>query len=146
VEHTRYRAATVDALARVNLHNTHAVVERIALEHINRFSERGQADLIGDFVFPLVFDVIIDLLGCDAVIGEQVATGMAMMFDTTDAAEGNRLLLSALAELVRRKRAWPGSDITSWLLAHPAGLDDEEIVHQLVTIHAATSEPLTNLI
>jgi len=146
VEHARYRAATVDALDRVDLHATHAVVERVALDHINRFCGRGHADLIGDFAFPLVFDVVSDLLGCDPVIGGQVATGMAMMFDTTDAAEGNRLSVEALAELVARKRARPGRDITSWLIAHPAGLEDEEIVHQLVTIYGATSEPLTNLI
>ncbi|MBF6357029.1 cytochrome P450 [Nocardia higoensis] len=145
-EHARYRSATVAALDRVDLHATHAVVERIALDHINRFCERGYADLIGEFAFPLVFDVISDLLGCDPDLSEQAATGMAMVFDTTDAAEGNRLLVEALAELVRRKRARPGRDITSWLAAHRAGLTDEELVHQLVTLYGAASEPLTNLI
>ena len=146
VEHTRYRVATVDALDRVDLHSTHAVVERIALERINGFCRRSRADLIADFAAPLVFEVISELLGCDSDIGRQTATGMAMMFDTTDAAEGNRLLVEALAELVARKRTRPGADITTWLLAHPARLDDEELIHQLVTIYGATSEPLTNLI
>ncbi|WP_306307267.1 cytochrome P450 [Nocardia higoensis] len=146
IEHARYRPATVAALDRVNLHATHDVVEQVAGECVNRFCDRGRADLIDDFAAPLVFDVISELLGCDPDIGRQTAAGIAMMFDTTDAAEGNRLLVEALAELVARKRARPGRDITSWLLAHPAGLDDEEVVHQLVTIHAATSEPLTNLI
>jgi len=146
IEHARYRPATVAALGRVDLHATHDVVEQVAGEYIDRFCGRGRADLIGDFAAPLVFDVISELLGCDPEIGRQTATGMAMMFDTTDAAEGNRLLVEALAELVARKRARPGRDITSWLLAHPTGLDEEELVHQLVTIYGATSEPLTNLI
>jgi len=146
IEHSRYRAATVDALDRVDLHRTHAVVEQAALERLNGFCRHGRAELIGDFAFPLVFDVISELLGCDPDIGEQAATGMAMVFDTIDAAEGNQLLVEALAELVARKRTRPGGDITSWLSAHPAGLDDEELVHQLVTIYGATSEPLTNLI
>jgi len=145
-DHARYRAATVDALARVDLHRTHAVVERAALTLVNDFCDRGRADLLADFAFPLVFNVISDLLGCDPDVSRQAGAGMAMVFDTTDAAEGNELLVSALAELVRRKRARPGEDIATRLLTHPAGLDDEEVVHQLVTIYGATSEPLTNLI
>src|SRR5690606_29898220 len=92
------------------------------------------------------FNVISELLGCDPDISRQAGSGMAMIFDTTAAAEGNELLVSALAELVRRKRARPGEDITTRLLTHPSGLDDEEVVQQMVTIYGATSEPLTNLI
>src|SRR5690606_37187724 len=88
-----------------------------------------------------------ELIGCDPDNSERVAAGMARMFDTTtDAVRGNRLAVAALGELVARKRARPGEDITSWLLAHPAGLDDAELVHQLFTLYAAASEPLTNLI
>ncbi|WP_307610030.1 cytochrome P450 [Nocardia shimofusensis] len=147
VEHARYRAATVDALDRVDLVNLHAVVERSAVGLINGFGAQGRADLLADYAFPLVFGVISDLIGCDPDISERTATGMAMMFDSTDAAaEGNQLAVQALAELVARKRARPGKDVTSWLLAHPAALDDEELVHQLFTLYAAASEPLTNLI
>jgi len=146
IEHSRYRSATVAALERVDLHATHAVVEEIALELINGFCGLGRADLIGDFAAPLVFDVVSRLLGCDRDIGERAAAGMAMVFDTIDAAAGNALLVEALAELVARKRTRPGQDITSWLLAHPAALDDEELIHQLITIYGATSEPLANLI
>ncbi|WP_306307261.1 cytochrome P450 [Nocardia higoensis] len=146
IEHTRYRSATVDALGRVDLRTIHALVDRIAAALITRFCGDGRADLLGDFTFPLVFEVISELIGCDPDISERAATGMAMLFDTTDAAEGNRLAVEALGELVGRKRARPGNDITSWLLAHPAGLDDEELVHQLFTLYAAASEPLTNLI
>jgi len=146
IAHVRYRSANVDALSRVDLLGLHAVVERSAVALINRFCNHGRADLLGDFAFPLVFEVIGELIGCDPDLSEQAATGMAMLFDTTDAAEGNQLAVQALNELIARKRARPGNDITSWLLAHPAGLGDEELVHQLFTLYAAASEPLTNLI
>ncbi|WP_367947003.1 cytochrome P450 [Nocardia donostiensis] len=146
VQHARYREANVDALGRVDLHRTHAVVEQIALTHINRLCEVGEADLVGEFAFPVVFDTICALMGCEADVSVQAVEGMAMMFDTVNAARGNELLLAALAELVHRKRACPGEDITSWLISHHTGLDDEELVQQLVTIFGATSEPQTNLI
>ncbi len=36
--------------------------------------------------------------------------------------------------------------MTSWLMAHEAGLDDEEMVHQLALLLGAGAEPLRNLI
>ncbi len=147
IEHVRYRAANVDALARVDLTALHAVVERSAARLIDGFSTTGRADLLGDYARPLVFEVIGELIGCDSDISERAAAGMAMMFDSTaDAVSGNRLAVAALGGLVARKRVEPGEDVTSWLLAHPAGLDDVELVHQLFTLYAAASEPLTNLI
>nr|WP_280502578.1 cytochrome P450 [Nocardia farcinica] len=146
VEHMRYRAATVDALARVDLRKTLAAVEKSAAGLIAGFCGRGRADLLRDFAAPLVFEVIGELVGCDAGISGRAAAGMAMIFDTSDAAAGNELMVQALAELVARKRVRPGRDITSWLLAHESGLSDEEAVHQLVTLYGAASEPLTNLI
>ncbi|MBF6356331.1 cytochrome P450 [Nocardia higoensis] len=147
IEHARYRAANVAALGRVDLTALHDVVERSAVRLIGGFSSAGRADLLGDYARPLVFEVIGELIGCDPDISERAAAGMATMFDTTtDAVRGNRLAVAALGELVARKRARPGEDITSWLLAHPAGLDDAELVHQLFTLYAAASEPLTNLI
>jgi len=147
IEHARYRAANVDALGRVDLTALRAVVERSAMRLIDGFGGAGRADLLGDYAVPLVFEVIGELIGCDPDISERVAVGMATMFDTTtDAVSGNRSAVAALGELVARKRVRPGEDVTSWLLAHPAGLDDAELVHQLFTLYAAASEPLTNLI
>ncbi len=147
IEHARYRVANMDALGRVDLIALHAVVERSAVGLIDGFGGRGRADLLGEYALPLVFEVISELIGCDPDISEQTAAGMAMMFDTTaDAAAGNQLAVGALAELVARKRARPGKDVTSWLIAHRVGLNDAELVHQLFTLYAATSEPLTNLI
>jgi len=147
IEHARFRAANVAALGRVDLTALHAVVERSAVRLIGGFSSAGRADLLGDYARPLVFEVIGELIGCDPDISARVAAGMAMMFDTTtDAVSGNRSAVAALGELVARKRVEPGEDVTSWLLAHPAGLDGAELVHQLFTLYAAASEPLTNLI
>lgn len=145
--HARYRAAGVDALRRVNTAALCTGVERSALRLIDGFSRAGRADLLGDYARPLVFEVIGELIGCDPDIGARAAAGIAMMFDSTvDAPRGDRLAVTALGELVARKRGRPGDDLTSWLLAHPADLDDAEVIHQLVGLCAAAGELLTNLI
>ncbi|MFC9438036.1 cytochrome P450 [Nocardia sp. NPDC057030] len=146
LDHSKYRQANVAAIAEVDLHSLHATVERIAIPLINAFCQDGAADLISQYAFPLTFAVLNAMLGCSPEIGQQVATGMAAIFEGVNADKGNAMLTDALFELVNTKRKEPGDDITSRLLAHPAKLDDVEMIHQLVTLYGAGIEPQQNLI
>lgn len=146
-EHERYRAANSAAIGGVDLNAMHAAVEEIAIPLINAFCQAGSADLIGQYAFPLVFQALNTILGCSADVGEQVATGMAAMFDSNESAqEGGAMLAAALLEHTGRKRSIPGDDITSRLIAHPEVLSDSEMVHQLVTLYGAGIEPQVHLI
>ncbi len=145
-EHLRYRQANVAAIAAVDLHGLHAVVEDIAIALINGFCEDGTADLLGQYATPLAFQVINTMLGCSADIGQRVAAGIMAMFEGNDAVHGNAMLIEALSELVAHKHREPGEDITTRLIRHPAGLDDREVVEQLVPLYGAGVEPTLNLI
>ncbi len=120
-KHTRYREANVDALATVDLHGMHAVVERIAVSLINDFCggsggdrrPMAHADLLSQYIYPLVYRVLDYVLGFDPDASTQVGAGMAAIFDASGDAEiGNKMLAEALDEHVRRKRAHPGADVT----------------------------------
>ncbi|KAA8881929.1 cytochrome P450 [Nocardia colli] len=145
-EHARYRAATNDALSGVDLYALHATVERLAIPLINSFCQAGAADVISEYVLPLVFAVLNELIGCPADIGHRVAAASAAMFDGVDTDTVNTMLDKALLELTELKRAEPRDDIATRLCHHPAGLTDEEMIHQLVTCYAAGIEPQQNLI
>ncbi|WP_040787133.1 cytochrome P450 [Nocardia pneumoniae] len=146
LEHLRYRQANVASIAEIDLHALHSTVEGIAIPLINAFCQDGAADLISQYAFPLTFAVLNSMLGCPPDIGQQVATGMAAIFEGVNADKGNAMLTDALFELVQMKRKEPGDDVTSRLLRHPAGLDDVEMIHQLVTLYGAGIEPMQNLI
>lgn len=146
IEHTRYREPNVHAMNGIDLNGTRRMVERIAITKINEFCGQGEANFVADYAHPLVFDTLTTLLGCDSDISAQASAGMAMMFDTVNAAEGNEMIVSALDELVARKRKQPGDDVTSRLIEHKNQLNDDEVVQQLVTIVGGTSEPQVNLI
>ncbi|MFE9324215.1 cytochrome P450 [Nocardia sp. NPDC052278] len=146
LEHLRYRQATVAGIAEVDLHALHATIEQIAILLINAFCRDGAADLISQYTFPLTFAVLNAMLGCPPDIGQQVATGMAAIFEGVNAEKGNAMVADALFHLVQMKRKEPGDDITSRLLQHPSGLDDVEMIHQLVTLYGAGIEPPQNLI
>ncbi|WP_132836055.1 cytochrome P450 [Streptomyces sp. BK205] len=144
--HARYRAANVAALQHVPQHELRALVEQLAIPLINDFCEKGEADLLTQYALPLAFRTLNRALGCPAGIGKMATHGMAAIFEGNNAAAGNAMLTQALTELVHLKRQQPGPDITTGLLAHPAQLTDEEMMHQLVTLYGAGIEPELNLI
>ncbi|MEV0247504.1 cytochrome P450 [Nocardia sp. NPDC050712] len=156
-EHARYRAANVTAIATVNLSGMHTVVEEFAAPLINGFCSgdgddstgpqtTAAADLLSQYIYPLVYSVLDYVLGFDADTSAKVGAGMAAIFDASgDANIGNELLHAALDEHLARKRARPGRDVTSHLI-NATDLSTEELIHQLVTLHGSGSEPQVHLI
>ncbi|MEW2487255.1 cytochrome P450 [Streptomyces sp. NPDC048411] len=145
-EHMRLRQAVTDSLARVDTHRMTRHVDRVAAYLIAQFNGRGRADLITDFAQLLPLLVFNDLFGCPAEIGDRLVFGISCLFDGVDVEQANQILTESLFELVTLKRAEPGEDVTSWLMQHEAGLTDEEMIHQLVMLIGAGTEPTQNII
>jgi cytochrome P450 len=145
-EHRRLRGAITDSLARVDPGTLRGYVERSADTLIDRFAAAGRTDLLGEYAQVLPLLVFNHLFGCPADHGERLVEGMSGIFDGVDAEKANELLATTLLDLVTLKRKRPGQDVTSWLMAHPAGLTDEEMVHTLVLLMGAGTEPQQNLI
>lgn len=144
--HQRYRRAHVYALDGIDLHRLHQDVERIAVPLINSFCESGKADLVSQYAFPLVFEVLNRMIGCTPELGQRVAEGVATLFEGVDAEWETKRPAEALLEIITEKRADPGDDVASRLVHHPSALDDEEALYNLSTIYAAGVEPQQNLI
>ncbi|ONM50212.1 cytochrome [Nocardia donostiensis] len=144
--HARYRQAYVAAIDGIDLNALHAAVERIAIPLINTFCEKGSADLLTEYAFPLVFEVLNQMVGCPPDIGQQVAAGMAALFDAVNAAWGMQTLSEALMTMITMRKAEPGDDVTSRLVQHPANLNDEELLSNLISFYGAGLEPQQNLI
>ncbi|MFF3613276.1 cytochrome P450 [Streptomyces sp. NPDC002580] len=145
-EHVRLRGAITDSLARVGPGVLRGYVERGADTLIDRFAPLGTADLLGEYAQVLPLLVFNHLFGCPAGHGVRLVEGMSGIFDGVDAERANELLTTTLIDLVALKRRCPGPDVTSWLMEHPAALTDEEMVHTLVVLMGAGTEPQQNLI
>ncbi|CAM5317600.1 Cytochrome P450 OS=Streptomyces albaduncus OX=68172 GN=FHS32_005475 PE=3 SV=1 [Streptomyces griseoloalbus] len=136
----------MDSLARLSTTRIRRDVEPIADYLIDRFSELGRADLLGDYAKLLPLLLFNKMFGCPADIGDTVTASMSAIFDGKDAIRANEELTAALMELIAIKRRRPEDDVTSWLIQHPAGLTDEELKDQLVLLMGAGIEPERNLI
>ncbi|MFJ9619043.1 cytochrome P450 [Streptomyces noursei] len=145
-EHMRLRQSVTASLAKVDTHRLGRHVGRVAAYLVSQFSSRGRADLVADYAQLLPLLVFNDLFGCPEEIGDRLVFGISGIFDGVEAEKANEVLTEALIELVTLKRRSPGDDVTSWLAQHPSGLSDEEMVHQLVTLIAAGTEPTQNII
>ncbi|WP_035841279.1 cytochrome P450 [Kitasatospora azatica] len=144
--HDRLRGAVNDSLDRIDPNALRAYVERSADRLIDAFAGHGEADLVADYARPLPLLIFNELFGSPAEFGDRLVRGMSGIFDGIDAERANAELTATLLELVAIKRAQPGADVTSWLMAHPAALDDEEMLHHLVLLMGAGTEPQLNLI
>ncbi|MYT27390.1 MULTISPECIES: cytochrome P450 [unclassified Streptomyces] len=145
-EHMRLRQSVTASLAKVDTHRLGRHVGRVAAYLVGQFSSRGRVDLVADYAQLLPLLVFNDLFGCPEEIGDRLVFGISGIFDGVEAEKANEVLTEALRELVALKRRSPGDDVTSWLTQHPSGLSDEEMVHQLVTLIAAGTEPTQNII
>ncbi|MGW1720050.1 cytochrome P450 [Streptomyces sp. NPDC002156] len=145
--HLRLRKAVTESLAKLNISRIRRDVEPIADYLIDQFSERGRADLLNDYAKLIPLLLFNKMFGCPADIGDRLNTGMSAMFDSQDdAIKGIEIVATCLQELITLKRREPGDDVTSWLIQHSAGLNDEELRDQLIVLMGAGLEPQRNLI
>ncbi|MBU3067063.1 cytochrome P450 [Nocardia sp. NEAU-G5] len=145
-EHSRYRVVNTDSIDAIDLHALHGAVERVAVSLINTFCETGSADLVGQYAFPLAFEIVNVMLGCPPEIGHRIAAATAAILEGVDAEAGNKMLYAAVGELVAHRRAHPGDDITSRVIQHHAALAESEIIEQVLVLYGGGTEPLGNLI
>lgn len=144
--HRRLRSAIDDSMSRIDPGALRGYVEHIADSLIDQFSAAGRADLIPEYCQLVPMLAVGELFGCPRDIADRLFAGMAKLLDGQDPAAAAQTIDATLRELIRIKRAEPGPDVTSWLIAHPARLDDEELAEQLLLMMGMGSEPVPSLI
>ncbi|MFD8691444.1 cytochrome P450, partial [Streptomyces sp. NPDC059651] len=146
-EHARYRDAINDTLALIEPHVLRAEVARVAQQLIGEFAATGSGDLIAQYARRLPLHVFVTWFGVDPADGERLVDGAAgMMNPGKGAAAAYADLVDVVTRLVADRRARPRRDLTSYFLAHPAHLDDDETVRQITLLMSAGHDPTTNLI
>ncbi|WP_331736077.1 cytochrome P450 (plasmid) [Streptomyces xanthophaeus] len=144
-EHARLRRAITSSLARVDTHALAATVRQIADQLLSAFAADGHADLVAQYADPLPMLTMIEMFGCPPALGRRIVIAVTRLFDAdADGVQANAELEAACLELTRLKRAQPGRDVTTYLIA--AGLSDAEMVQTILLVIGAGSTPSSNLI
>ncbi|MFD6099436.1 cytochrome P450 [Nocardiopsis flavescens] len=141
-EHRRHSAAITEALSAVDLHELRTVTARFADRLIDGFCASGSADLRALFAFRLPALVLAWAYGLEEEHGDTLATVMTTMLDGgPDSMAAQGTLLAEMTALVAARRAAPGPDVISRLIAHPAAFTDEELVPELIVVLGGGHQP-----
>ncbi|MGW2238884.1 cytochrome P450 [Streptomyces sp. NPDC001759] len=145
--HRRLRGAVTDGLLAASSRGVRRHATYFANKQIDAFAEAGRADLVADYAELLPMLVLTRILGLPAADGLRLIESCAQVFKGgEDALEHNGRIIQILSELSERKRAEPGSDFTTALLEHPAGLDHDEVVSHLRLVLIAAHTTTSNLL
>ncbi|MFJ2558119.1 MULTISPECIES: cytochrome P450 [unclassified Streptomyces] len=150
-EHQRRAGVITEALEAVDQFELAHSCREIAESLIDRFAGSGEAELMAAFAHALPMRAVVQLCGMP-LGGEDTEDLVRDLRISLDAPEDDDPVAAYLRvqarieQLVKEKRSTPGTDVTSRMLAHPAGLTDEEVVQDLITLIAAAQQPTANWI
>ncbi|MBC6464350.1 cytochrome P450 [Actinomadura alba] len=146
-EHQRRAEAISDALAAVDQFELKARCERIADSLIDAFAGRGEVDLMREYAHRMPLVAVAGLFGMPGSETPALVRDVSAALDGGEgAAEAHQRFAATMGRLLESKRAHPGPDVPSRMLAHPAGLSDDELIQDLLLLMVAGQDPTANWI
>uniref|UniRef100_A0AAU3GM75 Cytochrome P450 n=1 Tax=Streptomyces sp. NBC_01401 TaxID=2903854 RepID=A0AAU3GM75_9ACTN len=137
-EHRRHSELVVPALEAADPFEIRGHCEQLADRLVDSICAQGTADLVADFAEPLPVLVLARLVGFPDAEGTDIAR---VLKDLADGGPGAQEAYGRYGEHMRRlvetKRAAPGEDVISRMLADPEPFTDEEYALDLMAITAA---------
>lgn len=158
-DHTRLRRLVSGAFTPRRIEALRPHVEDIVdglLDDVARRSAAGPVDLVATFAFPLPFTVICELLGVDEGDRDRLGAGLVALLSPTPTPEawdrakaGSDVVVEELTRLVANKRARPGDDLVTALVAaedDDGGLDEGELLSTIFQLIVAGHDTVSSLI
>ncbi|MGA2521226.1 MAG: cytochrome P450 [Acidimicrobiales bacterium] len=160
-DHTRLRGLVQKAFTPRVVEGLRPRVEQICEELLDAALERGEADLVADFAYPLPVQIIVEMLGVPAQDhaqfrewSEALARGLDPDFLLPPDAVQQRLeavmsFVQYFASLIEERRAQPGDDLLSRLIAAEEQgdvLTQGELLSTCILLLVAGHETTVNLI
>ncbi len=150
-EHQRRAGVITQALEGVDQFELTRECQLIAEQLIASFSGSGEAELMSMYAHALPARAVLWMCGMPqgSADTERLVDDLRI---SLDAGEGDDPVAAyarvgeRIMRLVKEKRERPGPDVTSRMLLDPAGLSDDEIVQDLISVIAAAQQPTGNWI
>jgi len=157
-DHDRLRRLVSGVFTPRRLGHMREAIASIAGRLIDTMAGGGTVDFMASFAYPLPVTVICELLGVPEadrawfrpIAHDLTASLEPNVVDLTDADRASDELIAYFGELVAAKRAAPGEDLTSALVAthdgDPGVLSHEELLSNLTLLLVAGFETTANLL
>lgn len=156
-EHRRLRTPVTRAFTARRVAALRGSIEHVTTELLDQLATRAPdepVDLRAQLAYPLPIAVICSLFGVPEGLRDRLQATVGQLFDTTappdETTAASRELYTVLARLVQHRRADPGDDLTSALIADTDNghgtLSEAELVDTLLLMLGAGHETTVNLI
>ena len=155
-EHGRFRRVLNRAFSPTRMRSLEPGIREITHASIDAIEPLGRADAMQALAFPIPVHVIARLLDVGDEHADQLGRwGRSLIALISSAMDAERQVAAAtevvniqrfMADLVQRKRADPGDDIASQMLAAEDTFTEEEVVFQLAGLLIAGHETTTYMI
>lgn len=144
----RQRAGAIGAaLDAVDAFELRADCEAVADTIIDAFAGAGKADLKADYAHLMPLRVVAGLFGLPEEEAPVLVRDMIESLDVEgDALAAHLRVRATMERLLAAKRAAPGPDVPSRLLAVQPDLGEEELVQDLLVVITAAQQPTANWI
>jgi len=152
-EHSRIRRTLTGRFTVRRIAELSGLVERVAAEQLDRFSDGaaagGPADLVAGYALPLPSMVISELLGVPYADADMFQRQSTVLFDLEASAEEAEVAMQVLTDyllgLVRQQRARPGPGLIG-VMAAAEDLTDLEIAGAGVLLLTAGHETVASML
>ncbi|MGW5674594.1 cytochrome P450 [Streptomyces sp. NPDC003860] len=145
--HRRHATLVGAALEEVDPVELRGVCEELADRLIDSFCGRGEAELLAEFAKPLPVLALARIVGFSDEEGAVLARVLGELADGGEGAQRAYLAyMEQMQRLVKAKRADPGDDVVSWMLANGEGFTDEEVMLNVKDVTAAGFLPTADWI
>ncbi|GGJ92298.1 cytochrome P450 [Streptomyces camponoticapitis] len=147
-EHAHLRKVITDSFSLLDPNDVRVLTFRHADKLLQDFADTGKVDLVSQYAQQLPLMVFNGLFGMDDEHGPPLVGALAAMVDTDPArkAAGAQAFGAYLGTLYQTKVEQRGHDLTSWFIDHPNGLNQEEVMNQVIIVFGAGNETTANLI
>ncbi|WP_432065264.1 cytochrome P450 [Streptomyces sp. C10-9-1] len=150
-EHQRRAGVITEALEAVDQFELAHGCRRIAELLVDGFAGCGEAELMARYAHALPMRAAIRMCGLPdrGPDAEELVRDLGVSLDVgegDDPVGAYARVQARIQRLVQDKRAAPGPDVASRMLAHPAALTDEQIVQDLIALIAGAQQPTGNWI
>jgi cytochrome P450 len=134
--HGRYRALVATAFSPKGVASLeHRIVHKVANELIDKFVDRGSAELVSEFTFPFPAQIIASMLGLPREDYPQfqrwAVAIIGFLFDRDRGLEASKAMADYFLPIIEDRRRAPCDDLISSLVQAEIGgerLSDEEII------------------
>ncbi|WP_040834259.1 cytochrome P450 family protein [Nocardia brevicatena] len=156
-DHRRLRKLVAPAFTQQRTAALRPWIEEITtamLDELAAAPDTEPVDIRERYAYPVPLGVITELMGVPESFRPALRNLVARSFDTSLTAEQSRTnfaeLCELIAELIAYRRAHPGEDMTSLLIAHrdeeETSLTEQELMDTLILVIGAGHETTVNLL